>query len=93
MSQRPPQTRTAALFRNAQNLAVRLPIDWISPGSDVHSVVMTRIGECITLTPIHTSNDALAAFLEAIADSPIPAAELEGWDDDPQTPTTQDIVL
>ena len=86
-------TRTAALFRNAQNLAVRIPRDWIEPGSDVQSVVMTRTGECITLTPIHNEHDLLAAFLNTVADSPIPESELDGWDEDPATPITKDIDL
>ena len=93
MAKASQNTRTAALFRNAQNLAVRIPKEWIAPGSDVHSVVMTRTGECITLTPIHDTDDPLAAFLDVIAHSPIPDSELQGWDDDPQTPPTKDIDL
>jgi virulence-associated protein VagC len=90
---RSENTRTAALFRNAHNMAVRFPTDWISPDSGIRDVTLVRSGDCITIIPNRDGADPLAAFLGSIASSPIPASELDAWDDDPRTPATADVTL
>jgi len=74
-------------------MAVRFPTDWISPDSGIREVTLVRSGECITITPSRGGIDPLAAFLDSITGSPIPASELDGWDDDPRTPALGDVNL
>jgi antitoxin VapB len=60
-----PNVRQAKLFRNGRNQAVRIPVEWEMPGSDV---VITRDGEKLIIQPVRKRG--LIAFLESRGDHP-----------------------
>lgn len=70
-------TRTASLFRNASNLAVRIPTDWIDPDGDIRQVELVRRGDSIVLRPI--LGQTLPELLDELAQTPVPQAELDAW--------------
>ena len=69
-------TRTASLFRNASNLAVRLPTDWIAPDVDIGQVQLVRQGDDIVVRPI--LGQTLTEPPDGLAQTPGHKAELEG---------------
>lgn len=80
-------TRTARLFRNQRNLAVRIPTDWVSPDADVSEVELSFNGAVITMRPLsrHRAGEVLKRLKERLDQDPALSAELAAWEtpDDP----------
>lgn len=74
-----PAERTVNLFKNGRSPAVRLPSTWVN---DHDKARLTRVGRnSIVLTFIDDDVvDPLAAFLEDLADAPVPAHEWDGFE-------------
>lgn len=67
--------RRARLFKNAGNLAVRIPVDW---DIDAQEADLRYDGTTITVTPIQRK-PSLSDLLEEFAAKPI----ADDWGDDP----------
>ena len=67
--------RRARLFKNAGNLAVRLPVDW---NIDAEEAELRYDGETITVTPLR-KRQSLSELLQEYAADPID----DDWGDDP----------
>ena len=75
--------RTAKLFRNQRNLAVRIPTDWISPDADVSEVELSFDGDVITVRPVleHRLGQVLEQLKQKLDSDPVLRAELDSWED------------
>ncbi len=71
----PDDVRKARLFKNAGNLAVRLPVDW---HIDAEEAELRYDGISITVTPLPRTQ-SLSELLEEFAADPI----TDDWGDDP----------
>jgi virulence-associated protein VagC len=83
-------TRTASLFRNASNLAVRIPTDWIDPDGDIRKIEMVRHGDTIVLRPVR--DQSFAELLDELARTPVPQTELDTWAE-PESQTAGPVEL
>jgi antitoxin VapB len=64
---KPPNQRTASLFRNGRNQAVRIPVEFELPGSEV---LISRDGDRLIIEPKDKKKRTLLEFLETM--EPIP---------------------
>ena len=55
----PPDARTASLFRNGRNQAVRIPKDFELPGDEVK---VWREGDTLMIAPVKKKRDLLAVL-------------------------------
>ena len=80
-----PEVRKARLFKNAGNLAVRIPVDW---HIDADDVVLAFDGQVITVTPIRRK-ESLSALLKEFTDFPID----DDWEDPLDLPPAKNVKL
>jgi len=71
----PNDVRRARLFKNAGNLAVRLPVDW---NIDAEEAELRYDGDTITVTPLR-KRQSLSELLKEYAADPID----DDWGSDP----------
>ncbi len=80
-----PDVRKARLFKNAGNLAVRIPVDW---HIDADEAELAFDGQVITVTPIRRK-ESLAGLLKEFADRPID----DDWEDPVDLSPAKNIAL
>jgi antitoxin VapB len=64
---KPPTQRTARLFRNGRNQAVRIPIGFELPGNEV---LITKQGDRLIIDPKATKKESLVEFLDTLEPFP-----------------------
>jgi antitoxin VapB len=64
---KPPNQRTASLFRNGRNQAVRIPVEFELPGNEV---LITKEGDRLIIEAKSSKKQSLVEFLDTL--EPIP---------------------
>lgn len=77
--------RRARLFKNAGNLAVRIPVDW---GIDAEEAELSYDGTRITVTPLR-SKPTLTQLHQEFAADPV----ADDWGDDPEDFPAEPVAL
>ena len=83
---KPPNQRTASLFRNGRNQAIRIPVEFELPGTEV---LITKDGERLVIEPKPVDRETWEEFLNSLESFP----EFPEDIDDSDLPPLRDIKL